>query len=588
MVRLQGSPLQLIALWVSCMRVQAAFASRPGILQTRDDAPPTPDFLRRSFPAVIVLGDYVYIDGGEVSQLFDGKNGSAQQPSYAVNGTLSISLKTSWTNTSVTFKQSAKTAPRMNQQAIFRDATASGFYIWGGATPYFAQPPPLEIWRFAADGDGGGVWAKESPRGGTVVELTRAVRTSQFSYTQSRDVAYFLGGYANAQTDTSVTGDTHLALPGLMAFNMSSGELTNSSSTGLGRFGTLVGASAEYVPFGPAGVLLFLGGGETPIATSYGAWTGMDFNSLSLYDIATGKWYSQPTTGSRPTRRERFCAVGVQGPNKTFEIFLYGGVDMQASRSSDEVYVLSLPGFVFFKGPGSSTPRADHGCALVGKRQLLSVGGTDGFLGFPNSLLDPDPWKNGLGVFDMSRLAWSNGYKADAAPYESPSVVSEWYLQGGAKSVVWANAEVEELFAETAPPSYNPTATGAQPGDPPPSDPASANPAPSSDPNIGAIVGGVVGGLVVLLSLAAGAYWFRRSKTANRVTVDETHHGTAELPAAAATWDPTKATSEYYRAQLASPSPQELPGHPPTELPSSHGFSEVVSPHGHSELPART
>ncbi|KAK0648839.1 hypothetical protein B0T16DRAFT_121319 [Cercophora newfieldiana] len=588
-------PLRLIVLflWAYCMQAHAASASASashsgGTLKARDDAPSTADFLRRSFPAVIVLGDYVYIDGGEVSQLYDGRNGSAQQPSYPANGTLSISLKTSWTNASVVFKQSAKAAPRLNQQAIFGDPSGSAFYIWGGAMPYFGQPPPLEIWRFAADGNGGGAWAKETPRGGTVVELTKSVRASQFAYTQSKDVAYFLGGYANAHTDTSVTGDTYLALPGLMAFNMTSRELTNSSSTGLGRFGTLVGASAQYVPFGPAGVLLFLGGGEAPVATTYGGWNGVDFNSLSLYDISTGKWYSQPTTGSRPTRRERFCAVGAQGPNKTYEIFLYGGVDMQASRSSDEVYVLSLPGFVFFKAAGSSTGRADHGCALVGRRQLLSVGGTDGFLGFPGSLLDPDPWRNGLGVFDMSRMVWADRYAADAAPYESPSVVAEWYSQGGAKSVAWANADVQKLFAETAPPGNSPDPTRTPSGTPSPSDPASTDPLPSSGSNIGAIVGGVVGGLAALAVVGFAVYRYRRSKARDkRGTGDGTADtGSAELPGTATTrWGQRKNVSEEHWGQLESHAPQELPGHPPAELPSSHGFSEMVSPHGQSELP---
>jgi hypothetical protein len=311
----------------------------------------------------------------------------------------------------------------------------------------------------------------------------------------------------------------------------------------------------------------------------------VDFNSLSLYDLATKKWYSQPSTGSRPTRRERFCAVGVQGPNRTYEIFLYGGVDTQAGLSSDEVYVLSLPGFVFFKAPGSSTARADHGCALVGRRQLLSVGGTDGFLGFPNSLLDPDPWRNGLGVFDMSRMVWSDRYAADAAPYESPSVVTEWYSQGGAKSVAWVNPEVEKLFAEAAPPSNDPNQTKPPPGSPSPSDPASTPPPISSSPNIGAIVGGVIGGLAVLGIIAFAAYWFRRSKARdNTAAVDFMNGGTAELPTpAAAAWEHNK---EDQWAQIQPSSPQELACHPPAELPSNHGFSEMVSPHGQTELPA--
>lgn len=201
-----------------------------------------------------------------------------------MNGTLSISLKDSWTNSSATFKQSPKPAPLFNRQAVWRDPSGSAFYVWGGVTSYFAQPPPSEIWKFSADGRGGGAWAKEAPRGGAVVALSSNVRSTDAAWAQSRDVGYFVGGYANYQTDTSVTGDTYLALPGVVAFNMTSGELTNSSTAGLGPFGTLVGGVAEFVPFGPSGLLLFLGGGQAPVATTYGGWTEVDFNNLTLYD----------------------------------------------------------------------------------------------------------------------------------------------------------------------------------------------------------------------------------------------------------------------------------------------------------------
>ncbi len=60
--------------------------------------------------------------------------------------------------------------------------------------------------------------------------------------------------------------------------------------------------------------------------------------------------------------------------------FLYGGVSDQIRDTSSEVYVLSLPGFVFFKGPTDAPPRSDHQCAIVGqgRRQMLSMGGVDG------------------------------------------------------------------------------------------------------------------------------------------------------------------------------------------------------------------
>ena len=176
-----------------------------------------------------------------------------------------------------------KEAPQLNQQAMWRDPSSTAFYTWGGITSYFAQPPPVEIWKFGADGSGGGAWAKQTPK--NVVTLSKLVRATEGAFTQSKDVGYFLGGFASYQTDTSVTGDsTYLALPGIVAFNMTSGEFTNSSTTGLNNFGTLVGGSSQFVPFGPNGLLLFLGGGQSSVLTSWSAWTDVDFNNLSLYD----------------------------------------------------------------------------------------------------------------------------------------------------------------------------------------------------------------------------------------------------------------------------------------------------------------
>lgn len=40
-----------------------------------------------------------------------------------------------------------------------------------------------------------------------------------------------------------------------------------------------------------------------------------------------------------------------------------------------------------------------------------------------------DPWEQGLGIFDMTQLQWTNGYDAEAATYQTPQVVSKWFSQ---------------------------------------------------------------------------------------------------------------------------------------------------------------
>lgn len=145
------------------------------------------------------------------------------------------------------------------------------------------------------------------------------IRATDGAWAQSKDAGYYIGGKATKASDANITGDNAMIpLPGLTAFNMTSGELTNSSTAGLSLYGTLVGGAAEFVPFGSSGLLLFLGGSYAPVVTSTTQWATVGFDSLTLYDPSRRVWYSQQTSGERPSKRERFCVVGVQGKNGTY------------------------------------------------------------------------------------------------------------------------------------------------------------------------------------------------------------------------------------------------------------------------------
>jgi hypothetical protein len=118
--------------------------------------------------------------------------------------------------------------------------------------------------------------------------------------------------------------------------------------------------------------------------------------------------------------------------------FLYGGLNLQNMEDwavSDEVYVLSIPGFVWFmlSGPTVAPARYAHTCELVGSRQLLSIGGLDNPQSNPNIYFDftiPDPFTQGIGIFDMTDSAWKTGYDADEPSYQTPQIVKDWYAAG--------------------------------------------------------------------------------------------------------------------------------------------------------------
>jgi len=108
--------------------------------------------------------------------------------------------------------------------------------------------------------------------------------------------------------------------------------------------------------------------------------------------------------------------------------FIFGGINQRAQITYRDAYVLSLPGFVWTKMPDSPAGnRAEHTCVAVGKRQVLSIGGTNVYT---QQWTEPDPAPQGLHLFDVTAMKWSNSYSADAAAYESPEAVKNWYSSG--------------------------------------------------------------------------------------------------------------------------------------------------------------
>ncbi|KAK3985859.1 hypothetical protein QBC44DRAFT_361980 [Cladorrhinum sp. PSN332] len=178
--------------------------------------------------------------------------------------------------------------------------------------------------------------------------------------------------------------------------------------------------------------------------------------------------------------------------------FIYGGFSKPTSSASDKVYVLSLPGFVFFKAAVPSTPRISHACVLAGRRQMLSIGGTDALSDGYHNILDPYPWLQGLGIFDLSSLNWSSSYDANADEYESPEVVNQWYSREGLRSVAWSSLEVKGLFVEEA------------------SDPNQSTSLDQDSVSAEAIVGAILGGVVFLILLGYTGCWIARRKKKNR------------------------------------------------------------------------
>ncbi|KAI0970181.1 hypothetical protein F4678DRAFT_149283 [Xylaria arbuscula] len=467
--------------------------------------PSADDFVRRGCHTLAVLGDYAYVDGGEITERVND-SAPADSPSFDVTTTWSIDLTESWTNETVQLRSIPKTAPLLSKQVHWIDSSANSLYTWGGFTSDNSSPSQ-GLWRFEADGSGGGTWEQVTQR--DYLDFTRLKGTFGSAFTQTEDVGYSFGGAVMHSSDGSVSKSIPgLATPGLVSYNFRTGSWENTTVTSMsyGGYGTSLNARAEYVPFGPNGLVLILGGAETPVDATNQTIVEVSWNEISMVDPVTKKWYTQTTTGSRPPTIESHCSVGVPGPNGTYEIFFYGGVSDQLRDTSSEVYVLSLPGFVFFEGPTDAPSRSDHQCTIVGKgqRQMLSMGGVDGENRTYTAPTTADPWIYGIGILDMTELTWTNAYDPNATAYDSPDAVKQWYNDGNLQDVHWDSPEVEAFFMRQVKPSIptsTPTATPSQP--------------------TGVIVGGAVGGAVGAAAIGMMSFLLvRRRRRARADTPD--------------------------------------------------------------------
>ncbi|OHE93099.1 kelch repeat protein [Colletotrichum orchidophilum] len=447
------------------------------------DAPSPEIFLRRTQARVAVLGGYAYIDGGEVSQLDARGNPIGPRSSNGVNSTLSIDLSTSWSASNVRIRELPKEPKATDLQALWINEATNTFWIWGGHRPYGDAIDEPTSWKFEADGKGGGLWSKETPANPTLFQELR--RNEDGAFASTTDAGFWFGGQSSGWTTSNPYSQP---VPGILSYNMTTKSWTNETSDAFSKYGTLTGGAAIYIPtFGPNGLITIMGGatwGLEPDQKKPIGW--QDFSNLTFMDPVTKDWYWQKTTGNAPTPRRNLCSVGVEGNNGTYEIFVFGGTNTESGSTYDDVFVLSLPGFFWTQVPyESKNPRRSHCCAVVGRRQMLSVGGVDGKTGYSSA----DPWPQGLGLFDMTDWTWKTDYDAGAKEYESAKTVNEWYQATGVSSVQWSSNEIQALFRKS-----NSTITGGTSQDP--SEKKDSKGSLPIAAIVGAVVGAVVGGFI--------------------------------------------------------------------------------------------
>jgi hypothetical protein len=232
-----------------------------------------------------------------------------------VNITESIPLSQSWTNASVTFKSIDKTAPDTKTEALWVDLDSQTLYAWGGEGPYgnTTGADNIKLWAFSSDNEGGGSWAAVIPDNPAVFDFL--LRGTVGLAATCNGVGFLLGGVATPASDARVSGT--VPLPGLLTYDMKSSTWANVSATS--PYATAQSGQAECLPFGPNGLIMFLGGAYSSVADD-NALAPVPFNNLTFYDPVTNEWFWQLTGGDVPDGRSSFCSVGLTGPNGTFEM----------------------------------------------------------------------------------------------------------------------------------------------------------------------------------------------------------------------------------------------------------------------------
>lgn len=255
------------------------------------------------------------------------------------------------------------------------------------------------------------------------------------------------------------------------------------------------------------------------------------FDVSSLYNSSTpdGTWYRQNTTGDTPAGRIDFCLTLVSSDDgSSHNIYMYGGRGMNGTTNEfyDEIWVLSLPSFTWIRIYQGSSPRYGHTCHRVGTRTMLTVGGAE------NSKLNQAPcdWETkGVGVFDMSAVAWGSVYDANAPDYTVPKLVASKISSpssSSSSSAAGGNGAAavmtqpkggfdQEGLARIFKVPFKANGGGGDAGNstgPPASSSQLPAPSPNNNNNnnlIGPIIGGVIGGLV-LIALLSTLLWYYR------------------------------------------------------------------------------
>lgn len=216
--------------------------------------------------------------------------------------------------------------PNFYGPKLWEDPRASSFYLWGGeGFRSRATPRGEDFWVFETDGSGGGSWGvKDSPDStGSFVfeELHNAMGRI---HTTCNGYGFALGGMIYT-TEVQGSNSTPEMIPELVTYQMTTSTWTADPIENF-PYAPYQGQASCVPRLGDRGLVIFYGSNQGEGDTS-SYWQDTELSTwteLPIYDPASKKWFWQKTTGEAPPPLlYRFCSVGVQGPNGTYEMCVF-------------------------------------------------------------------------------------------------------------------------------------------------------------------------------------------------------------------------------------------------------------------------
>jgi hypothetical protein len=71
---------------------------------------------------------------------------------------------------------------------------------------------------------------------------------------------------------------------------------------------------------------------------------------------------------------------------------------------------------------------------------MLVVGGVVPGIGIEQQPVDKFP--QGLGIYDLTQLQWTDSYNSESAPYKTPKLIKDSITSNGSYPQTWADPEV--------------------------------------------------------------------------------------------------------------------------------------------------